>query len=173
MARMNEHNKTQSGPNGPCACGSGLKYKKCCALKGEAAKGSSRFLLRGLVLAGGLIFAVALVYGNVAPAPQARPSLPRIPAGTGGTGGSTPAAWHYDVANDRHWHPGHSHWHDGPPPPASQREGAPSGQRNHTVAGTDLPGGVTPEPWHYDAAQDRHWHPEHAHWHSGPPPENR
>jgi len=28
----------------------------------------------------------------------------------------------------------------------------------------------TPDPWHYDAASDRHWHPGHRHWHQGRPP---
>ncbi len=28
----------------------------------------------------------------------------------------------------------------------------------------------TPSPWEYDADNDRHWHPEHGHWHAGPPP---
>jgi len=38
------------------------------------------------------------------------------------------------------------------------------------VAGPAETPGATPAPWFYDAAFDRHWHPEHAHWHSGPPP---
>ena len=30
----------------------------------------------------------------------------------------------------------------------------------------------TPEPWEYDAANNRHWNPlpDHQHWHDGPPP---
>ena len=178
MFKRNDNENTTIGPNTPCSCGSGIKYKKCCALKEDAAKGSSRFFLRAVVIGGGLIFAVAVIYGNVAPAPQPMRSLPSIPA----TGSSNPGPWHYDVANDRHWHPGHSHWHNGPPPPPAQRNGAATTEpgQPHTVAGSDLPGGVTPEPWHYDVANDRHWHPEHAHWHpehahwhNGQPPANR
>jgi hypothetical protein len=30
--------------------------------------------------------------------------------------------------------------------------------------------GEQPEPWHYDATTDRHWHPDHRHWHDGRPP---
>jgi hypothetical protein len=26
------------------------------------------------------------------------------------------------------------------------------------------------EPWEYDAATNRHWDPNHRHWHEGPPP---
>jgi len=112
MAKQNDNANT--GPNAPCRCGSGLKHKKCCALKDAAAKGASRFYLRAAVVAGGLIFAIAVVFGNVAPTPQSTGSAPLLPANT--TGGSTPEPWHYDEANDRHWHAGHSHWHSGPPP---------------------------------------------------------
>ncbi len=27
-----------------------------------------------------------------------------------------------------------------------------------------------PEPWEYDGARDRYWHPDHGHWHDGRPP---
>jgi uncharacterized protein len=30
-----------------------------------------------------------------------------------------------------------------------------------------------PAAWHYDKAGNRHWNPEHDHWHKGPPPEGR
>jgi hypothetical protein len=32
------------------------------------------------------------------------------------------------------------------------------------------PEGQDREPWEYDAANDRHWDPNHRHWHNGPPP---
>jgi hypothetical protein len=35
--------------------------------------------------------------------------------------GGTPPAYYYDAANDRYWDPEHGHWHDGPPPPESER----------------------------------------------------
>ena len=47
------------------------------------------------------------------------------------------------------------------PPPQAAGEPPPATQRAET----------TPEPWEYDAARDRHWHPAHGHWHTGPPPE--
>ena len=31
---------------------------------------------------------------------------------------------------------------------------------------------TNPSPWQYDAATDRHYDPNHAHWHSGPSPTN-
>jgi hypothetical protein len=30
-----------------------------------------------------------------------------------------------------------------------------------------------PTPWEYDAANDRYWNPEHGHWHTGRPPQDR
>jgi hypothetical protein len=46
------------GRNEPCPCGSGLKYKRCCALKkGKASLGSRVTLsLIGLMLLGGALF---------------------------------------------------------------------------------------------------------------------
>jgi len=35
--------------------------------------------------------------------------------------GGEPRPWHYDKAANRHWNPGHSHWHKGPPPPDKSR----------------------------------------------------
>jgi hypothetical protein len=31
----------------------------------------------------------------------------------------------------------------------------------------------SPTPWQYDKATNRHWDPNHKHWHDGPPPSNR
>ena len=41
-----------------------------------------------------------------------------------------------------------------------------------TVVTTMMEAGDTPEPWEYDAANNRHWNPlpDHQHWHDGPPP---
>ena len=32
-------------------------------------------------------------------------------------------------------------------------------------------GEATPQPWQYDIVSDRHWDPNHNHWHDGPPPQ--
>ena len=29
---------------------------------------------------------------------------------------SPPQPWEYNPSTNQHWHPGHGHWHDGPPP---------------------------------------------------------
>jgi hypothetical protein len=69
----------------------------------------------------------------------------------------TPEPYTYDAENNRHWDPGHNHWHDGPPPPIEER----------TVVAA-APADV--EPWFYNEETDQHWDPGHDHWHKGPPP---
>jgi hypothetical protein len=46
------------GRNEPCPCGSGLKYKRCCALKKGKASVASRVTISliGLMLLGGALF---------------------------------------------------------------------------------------------------------------------
>lgn len=80
-----------AGRNTPCPCGSGKKYKHCCALKESRAR-SQRSLWTGvlvaLVLLGGLFLAgVTLTQDD------------------GGSEGST---------NGRVWSEEHGHWHDAP-----------------------------------------------------------
>jgi len=31
-------------------------------------------------------------------------------------------------------------------------------------------GASVPSPYFYDRANNRHWDPDHGHWHNGPPP---
>jgi hypothetical protein len=88
-------------------------------------------------------------------------------------GGATPQPWQYDAPRNRFWYPDHGHWHDGPPPDASQRvttvtTPASSGASQDQ---SPLPGGATPQPWQYDGPRNRFWHPDHGHWHIGPPPD--
>lgn len=161
--------------NDPCPCGSGLKYKRCCgrlegataATTGEPqepvsakpAAGGSGLLAKVLMGGVGLIvvlFIAAMILGSreVEPAPVVIQ-----------TGNGTPEPWYYDAVLNRHWDPGHAHWHSGPPPPLESREtGAAAGATPATAPAE------TPAPWYYDAVNDQHWDPGHAHWHPGPPP---
>ena len=54
------------GRNAPCPCGSGLKYKRCCALKSTRMPLSSRigFALIGLILVGGAVFFLMSLDGS-------------------------------------------------------------------------------------------------------------
>ena len=156
--------------NALCSCGSGRKFKHCCLDKVPAlsSKRSSRIL--GTVLAVAVVGIAVAVVTTTAPHDQEKPgnSLDMgvaVPA-------STPAAWHYDVANNRHWHPDHGHWHDGPPPGASGLNVRSSQDQpgNLSTTGVAVPAS-TPAAWHYDEPNNRHWHPDHGHWHDGPPPD--
>lgn len=60
---------------------------------------------------------------------------------------------------------GCSRTEDPAPPGAAQPPPAPA-----EGEAPQRPAEATPEPWEYDAARDRHWHPGHGHWHAGPPP---
>ena len=109
---------------------------------------------------------------------------------------TNPQPWQYDPATDKHWVADHSHWHSGLPPdtntgglttsptPVKLPPPIKGGSLPPSLSST-LPGftvqpsattqpGLTPKPWEYDAATNRHWNaePGHNHWHSGPPPAN-
>jgi hypothetical protein len=38
------------------------------------------------------------------------------------------------------------------------------------IGPTQNPSIPNPEPWQYDPVNDKHYHPEHGHWHQGKPP---
>lgn len=90
--------------------------------------------------------------------------------------GSSPAHLEYDAANNRHWWAPHNHWHDGPPPAGPVTANLPAGATPIEAPPFDMnapavmPDGTAPEPWEFDAANNRHWHAGHGHWHQGPPP---
>ena len=165
---MAKSNQPLPGRNAPCPCGSGKKFKRCCrymmtTFSEEAPSPRRRLPLAiGLVMVSALLLVGSLVYyaGWVAP--------------------RTPEAWYYDEANNRHWHAGHGHWHQGPPPPEHRESGgADEASEQADRPALDGPGfgwqpqqppAEAPEPWYYDEANNRHWHAGHGHWHQGPPP---
>ena len=51
-----------------------------------------------------------------------------------------------------------------------RRSGSPADAPQGNATGVTLPATPTPAAWQYDAANNRHWNPEHGHWHDGPPP---
>ncbi len=107
-------------------------------------------------------------------------NLAGTPGGPGSTSGSqvpaplnitNPSPWHYDAVTDRHYDLNHAHWHNGPPPanPITSLPGSNSTSGSQVAAPTNI---TNPSPWQYDVVTDRHYDPNHAHWHSGPPPPN-
>jgi hypothetical protein len=110
-----------------------------------------------IVITAGGITAIAITSSE-------REAAPIDPAAAAATT-ADPEPWHYDPVTNKHWHEGHGHWHDGPPPPLADR-GAGIGD------GVEAPPHIpAPTPWQYDDLTDRHYDPGHGHWHAGPPPE--
>ena len=105
-------------------------------------------------------------------------NLGTTPSGLGSTSGSkvpappnipNPSPWQYDAVTDRHYDPNHAHWHNGPPPTNSIT--SPVGSSSTSGSKVPAPPNITnPSPWQYDEATYRHYDPNHAHWHAGPPP---
>ncbi|MBT8485618.1 MAG: hypothetical protein HKO59_12610 [Phycisphaerales bacterium] len=83
------------------------------------------------------------------------------------SGATTPQPWEYDPATNKHWHPTHGHWHDGPPP--NQNPAVVNAQASGDL-GSVAPDILNPKPWQYDPASNKHYHAGHGHWHDGPPP---
>lgn len=156
------------GRNDPCQCGSGRKYKNCCADKLSDKPRSTNMLRAALIAGAAGILALVIVMPNRSDDQAERDVLPQSSTPAVLPVATPPAPWAYDAASNRHWHPEHGHWHDGPPP---SQTNLPSG--NVTSPGSPeatAPAASTPAPWQYDAASNRHWHPDHGHWHDGPPP---
>jgi len=167
------------GRNDPCPCGSGKKYKTCCAGKTRwtGARVAGMRAPTFIALLAGVVVVIVLVamYGPNArrgPGGATRPAVPLSAAPLG----EAPAPWTYDSTSNQHWDPGHNHWHPGPPPPESERAaaGGTPGAAPGPLPGAGAPAagaaGATPAPYQYDPATNRHWDPTHGHWHDGPPP---
>lgn len=136
------------GPNDPCPCGSGKKYKRCCGLAVAPARSKwKRFAFGGLLALG---FGV-VVFG---------PMFQRETAPSAGRGiglGTRPSARPLGPAPaGKVWSVEHGHWHDvrnplsgpGARPPAQSFTPAPQ------------PGGPVPP--------GKVWSVEHGHWHDDP-----
>ncbi len=82
---------TKTGRNDPCPCGSGQKYKRCCAAKDAAAHSAeltSQAEARTLALAAEAEAAAAEGEADAAPAeakPKVRPKRPKLPTSHGST----------------------------------------------------------------------------------------
>jgi hypothetical protein len=164
--------KHRPSRNDLCSCGSGRKFKNCCA--GKGALTGRRFLGAPLwvvlAIAGVTVAALAaMLAGRRTNAPSTAVALQE-----------RAAPWAYDSLTNRHFDPGHGHWHDGPPPAASARASTP-GAPGPTAAqppsattpqdpSATAPSTSVPDPWTYDSEKNQHWDPNHQHWHPGLPP---
>jgi hypothetical protein len=94
-----------------CPCGSGKPLGRCCTEK-QLAHRKIRLILTSVlcvIVAGGL---GALAFSMT-------PERPKPAAVVGAT---TPTV--LPSKSNKHYHPGHAHWHTGPPPPEDQRNAA-------------------------------------------------
>jgi hypothetical protein len=129
----------------PCPCGSGKKYKHCHLKKDlEKRQHGVWMLLGAVVVIGAAVLYFALGGG--------------VPWGGGRAG--APAGTSLPVTTGA--------------PPVTGTTTATGATTVASAASKDqspLPGGGAPQPWQYDAPRNRFWHPDHAHWHDGPPPD--
>jgi hypothetical protein len=161
------------GRNAPCPCGSGRKYKACCAqleaapeVAPHSSTGSSlRFV--GYVAAGialVVVLGLAARMGASDPAEQRGQPPADAPASVPDSGTLVPQP-PGEAPPGKVWSPEHGHWHDAPGAmpanvtPVTDAGGAP----------TPVPaaGGLTPQPAG-EAPPGKVWSPEHGHWHDAP-----
>jgi hypothetical protein len=128
-----------------------------------------------LVVAGGIVGLSVAVPDKTATTALGITGLGQgIPSLANNSGISNPRAYQYDPVNNQYWdpRPGHVHWHPGQPP-ANVATGTPA-LGGTTIINSGLASGdpdiANPTPWQYDPATNKHWHPDHGHWHNGPVP---
>ncbi len=137
---------TSVGRNDPCSCGSGLKYKQCCEGKMKLDMKSRRGWALGVL---GLVLVAVVAWGLTRSQrqPTAQNGVQMVPPTTSaGATAPGPGAAPSPVAVN----------------PGPLATGAPTNMSG--------PAGAVPQAWAYDAATNRHFNPNHGHWHDGPPP---
>ena len=158
---------SRTGRNESCPCGSGLKYKRCCALKeAEAASKSGGVVLLVLLalVGGGAIFAAVLVINGQGERQEATDQKtevvrrsPSIPVNTAAFPNQLKPQPPGPVPESKVWSPEHGHWHD---------VGVPGGHRpTPTSDPSRPPGQLTPQP-PGPVPEGKVWSPEHGHWHN-------
>lgn len=140
------------GRNDPCSCGSGKKFKNCCA-------GRSSGISKGVIALIVVIVTIAVIgllpsllggKPDAAAAARRAPTSPRQASSQSG----------------RVWSQEHGHWHDASgqaaTAPVAQTSPSPQQQQPNvvTVGNTPQPPGPVP------AGQV--WSTEHGHWHAAP-----
>ncbi|HUP49828.1 MAG TPA: SEC-C metal-binding domain-containing protein [Thermoanaerobaculia bacterium] len=155
-----------TGRNDPCVCGSGMKFKRCCAGK------ASKRLSRGLILLISAIAAVAAIglipilsSNKKADGPVPSSASPARSAAQTNTPQPGPAP------PGKVWSPEHGHWHDAPTRmtlPLGSPGGGPMQSPGSPIQVTTqqqvAPAAQPPGP----APPGKVWSPEHGHWHDAP-----
>lgn len=166
----------------PCHCGSGRRYKHCHMEENVKRRRTIQLIsifVPIVVIGIGLVLwsqrndnasLQQLLTGQPGGSQSSSASADQSPLPEG----RTPVAWEYDAEKDRYWDPGHTHWHDGQPPPEDLRTTATANTPASNLQNTN-PNIPNPEPYQYDPLTNQHYDPGHGHWHNGqqPPPEQR
>ena len=134
------------GRNDSCHCGSGRKFKNCCAGKRRTSRGLQILLVTMVALA--VAGAVAFATDKGDPATATRRLTPQpAPAAPG-----------------KVWSAEHGHWHDATgAEPAARRATTPSVPVRPSQS---KPGSPQPGP----APEGQVWSTEHGHWHKAETP---
>jgi hypothetical protein len=142
---------TKVGRNDPCPCGSGKKYKNC--HEGRQGLGSLRARGPWLWIPVAVVALAATAFAVLRPKTPAtlRPfNNTTTTTTTATTSASTPLT------------------------PSNGTAPAPIATTTSPTASATAPASGTPQAWQYDPATNRHWDPNHGHWHDGPaPPESQ
>jgi hypothetical protein len=137
-------------PNDPCPCGSGKKFKRCCALEDQTVKSKRRrnriLSYAGIVVGvGGLV--LLMVYNTTASQRPTPAPVPLRPASNSSVPGAAPPG---AAPPGKVWSVEHGHWHDAPATPAPATNFTPA----------------LPPPG--EAPPGKVWSVEHGHWHDAP-----
>lgn len=153
------------GRNASCPCGSGMKFKHCCADK--SSRGMSKGLIALLVVIGAIAaigVAPMIVESNAPKAnPQQQVAAPRPQPKPQPAGQAPPG---------KVWSEEHGHWHDAAPAAPAQTASPIQIEQSTGPArptGSTAPISVSvPQP-PGEAPPGKVWSPEHGHWHDKAP----
>lgn len=147
------------GRNETCPCGSGRKYKSCCAGKTDTPKGLIVLLVVFAIIAGVAVIP-SLGDKNTKSAPLS--PAPSAPANKPGPQPPGP------VPPGKVWSTEHGHWHDiaGGTNPASSIKVEPGTGLQNSAPLTPVVGNAPQPPG--PAPAGKVWSPEHGHWHDAP-----
>ena len=163
---------SKTGRNEPCPCGSGSKYKRCCALKeAETASRSGAVVLLALLVlvGGGVVFAAVMVIKGQDERPEAPDRTtegvrrsPSIPVNSAALPGQPTPQPPGPVPAGKVWSPEHGNWHDA---------GVPGGHVQTPTSSPSMPppSQLTPQP-PGPVPAGKVWSPEHGHWHDAQSP---
>jgi hypothetical protein len=150
---------TKLGPNAPCECGSGKKYKHCCGIEGAGQDNApKKTLVRGIIGGVCAIGLLLIVVANTTSTPtrSAPPPIERTNSPTAPSTGSIEAG--------AVWSAEHNHWHQPPGPiPVGKVWSQEHGHWHGAPSAASQPPGPVPA--------GKEWSVEHAHWHDLSSPE--